>query len=63
LPVGVYPEKVEQDGFKTAVTDNAEITPGATRRTDVSLVVSEAVNMLNLAPIDTPPIDAGSDWM
>jgi len=41
LPVGIYVVKVERDGFKTELTENVEITPGGTVRTDVKLQVGQ----------------------
>jgi Carboxypeptidase regulatory-like domain len=42
LPVGVYQVRVERDGFKTQLTDNVDITPGGTVRTDVRLEVGQS---------------------
>src|ERR1017187_6684239 len=39
LPVGTYQVKVEAQGFKTHVTDNVAMPPGATARIDVKLEV------------------------
>src|ERR1017187_10149189 len=42
LPVGTYQVKVEAQGFKTHVTDNVAMPPGATARIDVKLEVGTA---------------------
>src|SRR5271170_1840021 len=42
LPVGVYQVRVERDGFKTQLTDNVDITPGGTVRTDARLEVGQS---------------------
>lgn len=49
LPVGIYQVKVEQDGFRTALTDNAEITPGGTLRADISLQVGQAQQSIEVS--------------
>ena len=48
LPVGVYMVKVEREGFKTDITENVEITPGRTVRTDVKLQVGQSVQSVEV---------------
>ncbi len=42
LPVGIYQVKVEATGFRTAVTENLNLTPGRTVRADARLEVGAA---------------------
>ena len=49
LPVGVYEIKVEQEGFRTSLTANAEITPGGTLRADVVLQVGQAQQSIEVS--------------
>lgn len=42
LPVGNYRVRVENAGFKTHVSDNVEVSPGATVRLDMAMEVGTA---------------------
>ena len=49
LPVGIYDIKVEQNGFKTSLTSNAEVTAGGSFRADIALQVGQTQQSIEVS--------------